>query len=123
MTTGSLYFIKDEYFVDFPDPLLMKNKEMVNGKYHDSACFFSFSSDELGKIHWMIPFSSNVGKYKSIYNKKISKNKKCNTIVFGDVLGYEKAFLIQNMCPITDRYIKNEYVDSNFTSVRLNGNL
>lgn len=30
----------------------------------------------------------------------------------GHVLGHEKAFLIQNMCPITSEYIKNEYIDS-----------
>ena len=28
------------------------------------------------------------------------------------VLGKEKAFLIQNMCPVTSSYIKNEYIDS-----------
>ena len=60
----------------------------------------------------MIPFSSQVSKFKGIYNKKIQKFKKCDTIVFGEVLGHEKAFLIQNMCPVTEKYIKNEYIDS-----------
>lgn len=70
----------------------------------------------------MIPFSSQVSKFKSIYNKKIHKYKKCDTIAFGEVLGYEKAFLIQNMCPVTIRYIKNEYLDSKVNiSVRVNG--
>ncbi len=27
------------------------------------------------------------------------------------ILGHEKAFLIQNMCPILPKYIKNEYID------------
>jgi predicted nucleotidyltransferase component of viral defense system len=27
-------------------------------------------------------------------------------------LGYERAFLIQNMCPVTDKYIKEPYLDS-----------
>ena len=26
-------------------------------------------------------------------------------------MGHEKAFLIQNMCPVIPRYIKNEYID------------
>lgn len=32
--------------------------------------------------------------------------------MFGKVLGHEKAFLIQNMCPTIPRYIKNEYIDN-----------
>ena len=34
------------------------------------------------------------------------------SLFFGEVLGHEKAFLIQNMCPITEKYMKNEYLDS-----------
>lgn len=43
----------------------------------------------------MIPFSSQVSKFKGIYNKKMQKYNRCDTIVFGEVLGHEKAFLIQ----------------------------
>ena len=60
----------------------------------------------------MIPFSSQTAKFRSVHQKKIDKYKKCDTIVFGEVLGHEKAFLIQNMCPVLPRYIKNEYYDS-----------
>ncbi len=60
----------------------------------------------------MIPFSSQTNKFHRIYNNKIAKYMKCDTIVFGKVLGHEKAFLIQNMCPISSKYINNEYVDS-----------
>lgn len=52
----------------------------------------------------------------------MSKYGKCDTITFGEVLGHEKAFLIQNMCPITSKYIKNEYIDSVANiPVRVNG--
>ena len=61
-------------------------------------------------------------KVKKIYNSKIQRYKRCDTIVFGEVLGHEKAFLIQNMCPIISEYIKNEYIDSNANvPVRVNG--
>ena len=54
--------------------------------------------------------------------KKIANHGKCDTIVFGEVLGHEKAFLIQNMCPITKQYINNEYMDPNGNiPVRVNG--
>ena len=37
---------------------------------------------------------------------------RCDTIVFGKVLGHEKAFLIQNICPVISKHIQNQYVDS-----------
>jgi hypothetical protein len=67
----------------------------------------------------MIPISSQVSKYKNYYNAKMAKYKRCDTITFGKVLGKEKAFLIQNMCPVTSSYIKNEYIDGAFEQVLL----
>lgn len=121
MEVGHFYYIDDKYFTDFPDEYLMKNKETVNGQVHDRLCFYTFQDSSTG-IYWMIPFSSQVAKFKGIYNKKTQKYKRCDTIVFGEVLGHEKAFLIQNMCPITMGYMKNEYYDSNANvPVRVNG--
>lgn len=121
MINGHFYYIADQYFIDFPDPYLMQNKETVNGQLHDRPCFYAFE-DEITGIYWMIPFSSQTGKFKIIYNTKIQKYHRCDTILFGKVLGYEKAFLIQNMCPIIDEYVKNEYFDSAANvPVRING--
>lgn len=105
MEAGHFYYIDDSYFVDFPDSYLMKNKETVNGQVHDRPCFYAFQDNSTG-IYWMIPFSSQISKFKKIYNRKMRKYKRCDTIVFGEVLGHEKVFLIQNMCPITSKYIK-----------------
>lgn len=120
MDTGHFYFIDDKYFVDFPDGNLMRNHETVNGVIHDRPCLYAFKDKNTG-IYWAIPFSSKVAKYKSIYNKKVEKRGICDTIDFGYVLGYEKAFLIQNMCPFTDDYIRNEYI-SNGSPVQLDYN-
>lgn len=118
MNKGCFYFIKNEYFEDFKDPYLMTNKEKVGSEIHNRPCFYAFY-DENTKLFWMIPFSSKVDKFKKIYNDKIAKYKTCDTIMFGDVLGYEKAFLLQNMCPIIDKYISNEYKDTNDIPVRV----
>lgn len=72
----------------------------------------------------MIPFSSQVSKFRKIYNDKVTRFRRCDTVAFGYVLGYEKAFLIQNMCPISTKYIKNEYFDGQANiPVRINGAL
>lgn len=112
MDTGHFYFLKDEYFIDFPDEKLMKNKESINGVAHNRPCFFSFFDDKT-QIYWMIPCSSQVEKFKTLYQNKIIRYGKCNTIVFGEILGHEKVFLIQNMCPITPDYVMNIYIDKN----------
>ena len=121
MINGHFYYLTDQYFIDFPDTFLMQNKEIINGQAHDRPCFYAFKDETTG-IYWMIPFSSQTSKYQRIYDAKIQKYKRCDTILFGDVLGHKKAFLIQNMCPIIDEYVKNEYIDSAANvPVRING--
>ena len=112
MNNGHFYFINDQYFIDFPDPFLMQNKEIINGQEHNRPCFYAFEDNTNKGLYWMIPFSSQTNKFHGIYNSKIAKYGKCDTIVFGTVLGHQKAFLIQNMCPISVKYINNEYLDS-----------
>lgn len=121
MDIGHFYYLCDQYYVDFPDSRLMKNKESINGQLHDRPCFYAFQDSNTG-LYWMIPFSSQVNKFRNIYVQKVQKYGKCDTIVFGSVLGHQKAFLIQNMCPITPQYVKNEYIDSSAnTPVRISG--
>ena len=123
MEAGHFYYIDDQYFIDFPDKMLMQNKETVNGDSHDRPCFYAFKDEGTG-LYWMIPFSSRVDKFKGYYSAKIARYGKCDTIAFGKVLGFEKAFLIQNMCPVTEKYIKNEYIDVRASApVRIDGRL
>lgn len=122
MLKGNFYFIKNEYFERFSDPFLVQNKEETGNEKHDRPCYYSFEDNNTG-LFWLIPFSSKVEKFKAIYNHKIKKYKKCDTIVFGKVLGFEKAFLIQNMCPITEEYILNEYCDASNNPVRIEAEL
>ena len=38
---------------------------------------------------------------------------KCDTILFGQVMGRKSVFLVQNMFPVTKEYIENIYIDKN----------
>ncbi len=111
MDIGHFYFLKDQYFIDFPDPYLMGNKGVITGSRHGRPCFYAIP-DSTSLIYWLVPISSKTTKYRAIYNNKIARLGRCDTIVFGYVLGYEKAFLIQNICPATSDYITSEYLDS-----------
>jgi len=104
MEKGCFYFIKDNYFLEFTDPNLMKNKENGNRR----PCFFYFKDEN--NIIWLIPISSKVEKFKVIYENKVKKYGYCNNIYFGEVLGVERVFLLQNMFPITEEYISEQYI-------------
>lgn len=112
MNTGHFYYIEDQYFLDFQDSQLMKHKETVDGILHNRPCFYAFEDSRTG-LYWMIPISSQLDKFREHQRKKILKYGICDTIVFGNVLGYEKAFLIQNMCPVT-----KEEMDMNLQTPR-----
>ena len=105
MKKGHFYYINDQYFLDFPDSKLMNNKENINEQANDRPCFYAFEDFKTG-LYWMIPISSQIEKYYRYYNNKMKKYKRCDTIAFWQVLGHEKAFLIQNMCPITKNILK-----------------
>lgn len=112
---GCFYFIKDNFFDVIDDPELMQNKENGNKR----PCYYCFKSKENDKIIWFIPISTKVDKYKKIYDKKIQKQielgktPSIDTIVFGNVSNTYSTFLIQNMFPVTEKYIENKYIKNN----------
>ena len=97
---GYSYHIKEEFFDIIQDKYLMSNKE--NGNYRPH--FYAIPDKKNQDIYWMIPISSQVGKYKVIIEKKKRKYGKCNTIVIGKFAGKENAFLIQNSFPVIAKY-------------------
>ena len=102
---GYVYHVKKEYFELANDGMLMKNHEGNSTRPN----YFCLKNENDGII-WFIPMSSKVEKYKTILENKINKYKKCDTIVIGNYRGKEHAFLIQNMFPITEKYI--DHIDT-----------
>ena len=105
MLDAQLYFLSDQYYIDFPDDKLMKNKDVIQGVPHSRPCFLAFPDSKNPAIYWLVPISSRYEKYQKIAQAKIEKYGRCNTIRFGTVLGRNAAFLIQNMCPVTEPYL------------------
>lgn len=103
---GHFYFIKDEFFEKIKDKELMVNKE--NG--YMRPCYYCFKDNRNNGLYWFIPVSSKIEKYKAIYDKKVARYKRVDTIAFGYIYGRKSAFLIQNMFPVTAKYIKEEYI-------------
>lgn len=99
--TGYFYFIKDSFFDFIKDSELMKNKENSNKR----PCYYCFKSTKYDKIIWFIPVSTKV-----------------DTIVFGNVANTYSVFLIQNMFPVTEKYIESQYI-KNKVAIKLSNKL
>lgn len=106
---GKFYFIKDEFFELVKDKELCTNKENGNKR----PCFYCFKDKNDQNLIWFIPISSKLEKYKKIYHKKMERTGVVDTIVFGYVEGEQRAFLIQNMFPTTEKYIVQKYIRQN----------
>ena len=74
---------------------------------HKRPCFFAKQIEE---NFWLIPISSKVEKYQKIYEEKIAKYPAYDGIKFGYVNGEKRAFLIQNIFPITEKFIDKMYM-------------
>lgn len=121
MTQGNFYYLTNEYYDKFVNYGLMKNKDEDEFGKHGRPCYYCFVSDG---FYWMIPISSKVEKYREIYNKKIEKYPNYDGIRFGFVNGKERAFLLQNICPATEKYIDCEYkIEHNTVSVTISDSL
>ncbi len=106
---GKFYFVKDEFFKKVNDENILLNKD--NGIKR--PCYYCFKDKEIDKIIWLVPISSKIDKYEKIYDYKLNKFGKVDTIVFGKVNNDKRAFLIQNMFPTTTKYIEHKYVRNN----------
>lgn len=98
---GYVYHINDDYFAKVQDDKLMQNKE--SGTYRPT--FLCLEDHNNPGLLWVVPMSTRVEKYQSIRDKQIEKRGECLSIIIGDYDGKRAAFLLQNMFPITKKYL------------------
>ncbi|MGN1277556.1 MAG: type III toxin-antitoxin system CptIN family toxin [Floccifex sp.] len=106
MKRRGFYIIKEKFFEDMSEPYLKGNKSENRPHYY---CF----EDEKTGIYWMIPLSSRVEKYRRIIENKQKAGKPCDILhIIKLDHNRESVFLIQDMFPITEKYIEREYTIS-----------
>lgn len=111
MTKGKFYFLSDEYCSKFSKYGVMDNKETTSDGSHRRPCFYAIQDIKNPNIYWMIPVSSQIGKYQDILKEKLKRYKVYDGLEFGYVQGRQAAFLLQNICPVTEKYIVEKYID------------
>lgn len=105
MTKGKFYFLSDEYCDKFSKHGVMANKETSSDGFHKRPCFYSIQDVKNKDIYWMIQISSQIEKYIEIHNQKLKRYKIYDGLEFGYVQGREAAFLLQNICPVTENIL------------------
>lgn len=101
VSTYGLCIISDEYFSDFPSIRHMSNK-------HESRPYYLAIKGDDGII-WLVPLSSQVDKYRA--KIKADEEKHGNSIFHyvARIKGRDSAFLIGNVIPVTEDYIKKPF--------------
>lgn len=98
--TYGLYTIKDQYFWDFKRPFWMDNK-------NERRPYYYLLKDKDGVL-WVIPLSSQIENYakkiKRVEEKRGAKN--CLYYHIAPIASVERVFLIGDMFPISEDYIK-----------------
>lgn len=105
LETGYVYHIKNDLFTFANDNKLMTNHEGTATRLN----YFCIKRED-SNLLWFIPMSSKVCKFKKIIEKKVQNTGRCDTIVIGNYRNRGTAFLLQNMFPITEKYI--DHIDT-----------
>ena len=102
--TGHLYHIHDSFYDRFPNCNLLYNK----GDSFSRPVCVAIQDKTNTDLFWAVPLSSKIKKYKAIYEKSMDRyGGVCDTLSIAKYAGIESVFLIQNMFPVTKKYISH----------------
>lgn len=95
-----LYSVKDQYFRDFRSPYWMDNK-------NEHRPYYYLLKDRDG-ILWVIPLSSQTENYRAKIQREEQKRGTGNCVYYhiGKVASIDRVFLIGDMFPVDESYIK-----------------
>lgn len=100
---NAFYIIDDSFFIRFENCGLKFNKDEHRPHYY---CV----KDKNTELYWVIPLSSKINKYKAIIKNYEDNNKRCDKLhIIKLDNGIESVFLIQDIFPVTEKYIKRPY--------------
>lgn len=101
---GNIYFVSDLFFQKINDPYLKINYDVTKRPH-----YFAFQ-DKQTSLYWLVPCSSKVEKFERILEQKKAQHKPTDTIRIVTIQGQKTALLFQDMFPITEKYIDDQYI-------------
>lgn len=103
MEVYGCYIVKNSYFDKYNDIYLKANKNENRPHY----CCFPDKEDS--RLYWLIPMSHQIEKYEKIIRDRENQHKPCDILHILKIGGKKSALLIQDMFPITEKYIERAY--------------
>ena len=97
---GYAYHIRDEY-LELVHDCNIKQKPGNGSSYPAYLC----KKDTSSGVLWMIPMSTNITKYKAVYDREMTRYNHCYSIVIGAYDTGVTAFLIQEMYPVLEKHV------------------
>ena len=82
---------------------------LKGNKTENRPHYYCLTDKMISGLYWVIPLSSKIDKYRKIISVSEQKYGRCDYVYICEVHGKEQAFLIQDMFPITAKFIKREY--------------
>jgi len=98
---NGVYFLRDQFFLDFPDPYLKGNHSGRRPHY------YAFRDNATGLL-WMIPLSKQHGKLAD-YVRRTAGGRICDVYHLTALGGVSGVLLIADMFPIIEDYIREPY--------------
>ena len=100
---GNMYFVSNDFFDLIQDPHLKRNYEATKRPH-----YYAFK-DMSTSLYWLVPCSSKVEKFERIIEAKKAKKRSSDTIQIVNIFGKKSVLLFQDMFPITEKYISEQY--------------
>ena len=101
---GNMYFIEDSFFDLINDPYLKKDYSQTKRPH-----YYAFR-DIKTSLYWLVPCSSKVEKFEKIIESKRARHRRTDTIQIVTILDKKAVLLFQDMFPVTEKYIKEQYI-------------
>ncbi len=104
IVTGNFYFVSDSFFEKVSDVNLKINYETTKRPHYFAL------RDKKTSLLWLVPCSTKVEKFEKIIEKRKQYNRPNDTIKIVTIQDRKTVLLLQDMFPITEKYITNQYI-------------
>lgn len=104
ISVGNFYFVSNDFFKLVNDPYLKVNYEIEKRPHYFAL------QDEQTRLYWLVPVSSKVEKFEKIIADRHARHKPTDGIKIVTVQNQKSALLLQDMFPVSNKYIEAQYI-------------
>ena len=102
--TGNFYFVSDKFFEKVDDTNLKMNYDTTQRPHYFAL------RDKKTDLLWLVPCSTKIEKFERIIEKRKQYNRPNDTIKIVTIQDKKTVLLLQDMFPIDENYITNQYI-------------